>query len=62
MIVLDASALVDDLLGREVTIDAVSDALTGREQEWLHAPELIEPETLSALRLALGDDAVRATG
>ena len=50
MIVLDASALADYLLGRDVTIDAVLEALAGREQEWLHAPELIEPETLSVLR------------
>ena len=50
MIVLDASALTDYLLGRAVALAAVEDALGGREGEPLHAPELIEPETLSALR------------
>jgi predicted nucleic acid-binding protein len=50
VIVLDASALVDFLLGRDVAIAAVLDGLAGREQGSLHAPELIEPEALNALR------------
>ncbi len=50
MIVVDASVLTDFLLGREQTIQAVADAVEGREHEPLHAPELIEPETLNALR------------
>jgi predicted nucleic acid-binding protein len=50
VIVVDASVLTDFLLGRPETLDAVVDALSGREHEPLHAPELIEPETLNALR------------
>lgn len=50
MIVVDASVLTDFLLGRPATLDALERVLTGREQEPLHAPELIEPETLNALR------------
>jgi predicted nucleic acid-binding protein len=50
VIVLDASALADYLLGRATAIETISGALAGRDQEWLHAPELIEPETLSVLR------------
>jgi predicted nucleic acid-binding protein len=50
LIVVDASVLTDFLLGRTPTLDAVMRALAGREHEPLHAPELIEPETLNALR------------
>ena len=50
MIVLDASTLTDFLLGRRQALDALSRALLGREQEDLHAPELVEPEVLNALR------------
>ena len=50
MIVVDASVLTDFLLGRPAAIDSVTGALAGREHEPLHAPELIEPETLNALR------------
>jgi len=50
MIVVDASALTDFLLGRPQAVDAVEQELTGREHEPLHAPELIEPEVLNALR------------
>lgn len=50
MIVVDASALTDFLLGRAPALDALDHELDGREQEPLHAPELIEPETLNALR------------
>ena len=49
MIVLDASALTDFLLGHGRAIDAVG-ANIESENEFLHAPELIEPETLNALR------------
>lgn len=48
MIVVDASALTDFLLGRPEAIEAIAGDLP--EYEPLHAPELIEPETLSALR------------
>lgn len=50
MIVIDASALTDFLLGRPAALDAVQAELNGHEHEPLHAPELIEPETLNALR------------
>ncbi len=55
MIVVDASTLTDFLLGRPRALDALERELAGREHEPLHAPDLIEPETLNALRrLALG--------
>lgn len=50
MIVVDASLLTDFLLGRRQAIVALEDALGGHDQQALHAPELIEPETLNALR------------
>lgn len=55
MIVVDASVLTDFLLGRPAVLDALGTELAGREHEPVHAPELIEPETLNALsRLARG--------
>lgn len=54
MIVVDASALTDFLLDVPRASDAVREALDGREHEPLHAPELIEPETLNALRRLAG--------
>jgi predicted nucleic acid-binding protein len=50
LIVVDASVLTGFLLGRRQALDAVERELAGREHEPLHAPELIEPETLNALR------------
>jgi len=50
LIVLDASVLVDFLLGRAEALLALDEALADRPHEPLHAPELIEPEALSALR------------
>ena len=50
MIVVDASVVVDFLLGREQALEALERELAGREHEPLHAPDLIEPETLNALR------------
>jgi predicted nucleic acid-binding protein len=50
VIVLDASTLTDVLLGQPYALDALAEQAAGHEQEPLHAPELIEPETLSALR------------
>lgn len=50
MTVVDASVVTDFLLGRPQALDAVGRALVGREHEPLHAPELVEPETLNALR------------
>ena len=50
MIVVDASVLTDFLLGRPQAHETLGTELAGREHEPLHAPELIEPETLNALR------------
>lgn len=63
MIVVDASALTDFLLGRPASVGALLSALD-HEHDPLHAPALIEPETLNALRkLALAGvvDATRAS-
>lgn len=48
--VVDASVLTDFLLGRPQTLDALAREFSGREHEPIHAPELIEPECLNALR------------
>jgi predicted nucleic acid-binding protein len=50
LIVIDASVLTDFLLGRSEALVAVAREMAEREHEPLHAPELIEPETLNALR------------
>jgi predicted nucleic acid-binding protein len=50
LIVVDASALTDFLLGRREALDAFDEELADREQQPFHAPELVEPETLNALR------------
>jgi predicted nucleic acid-binding protein len=50
LIVVDASVFTDFLLGRLEALDALQRELAGREQEPVHAPELIETETLNALR------------
>lgn len=50
MIVVDAGVVVDFLLGRPSAMQALEEALNGREQEPLCAPELIEPEVLNVLR------------
>lgn len=50
MIVVDASVLVDFLLGRPEAVLAIEEATTGHEHEPLHAPEVIDLETLNALR------------
>jgi predicted nucleic acid-binding protein len=47
--VVDASVLTDFLLGRTGAVDALS-GMTGQEHRPLHCPELVEPETLNALR------------
>ena len=48
-LVIDASVAVEFLLGRRSTVDAVTAELSGALDEALHAPELIEPETLQPL-------------
>jgi predicted nucleic acid-binding protein len=50
LIVIDASVLTDFLLGRTEAVEAIDRELAGREQDPLHAPEVVEPETLNALR------------
>jgi predicted nucleic acid-binding protein len=60
VIVVDASVLIDFLLGRPQTVRAVERELAGREHEPLHAPELIEPETLNVLRRLAIDGTVTA--
>jgi predicted nucleic acid-binding protein len=50
LIVIDASVVTDFLLGHAATHDALRGALAGREHEPLHAPELVDLETLNALR------------
>lgn len=57
MIVVDASALADYLVGREPALVAVTEALGADTEQPLHAPELVWPETLNALRrMALRGD------
>ncbi len=58
MIVVDASVLVEFLLGRRGTVEAITRELSGALDEALHAPELIEPEALNALRRLLRYGAV----
>lgn len=50
MIVVDASVLVEFLLGRRQVLEAVSREFSGAFDEAFHAPELIDPEALNALR------------
>jgi len=50
VIVIDASVLTGFLLDRKEAVGAIEEELAGREQEALHAPEVVEPETLNALR------------
>ena len=57
MIVVDASTVADYLVGRERALVAVADALGADTEQPLHAPELVWPETLNALRrMALRGD------
>lgn len=60
MIVTDASTLTDFLLGRPQALAAVRQELEGKEQEALHAPELIQLEILNALRRLSRNGAVNA--
>jgi predicted nucleic acid-binding protein len=50
LIVIDASVLTDFLLGRAEAVEAIDRELAGHEQEPLHAPDVVELETLNALR------------
>ena len=64
MIVVDASFLTDYLLGHQTAHAVLDDEVGDPARELLHAPDLIELETLNALRrlLASGQiDEQRAT-
>ena len=50
MIVVDASVLIDVLLNRSEALAFLAREQAGREHEPLHAPAVIEPETLNVLR------------
>jgi predicted nucleic acid-binding protein len=57
VIVVDASTLTDYLVGREPALVAMTEALGADTEQPLHAPELVWPETLNALRrMALRGD------
>jgi predicted nucleic acid-binding protein len=57
VIVVDASTLVDYLVGRGPALVSVTEALGAEIEQPLHAPELVWPETLNALRrMALRGD------
>jgi predicted nucleic acid-binding protein len=57
VIVVDASTLTDYLVGREPALAAMTQALGADTEQPLHAPELVWPETLNALRrMALRGD------
>lgn len=58
MLVVDASVLVDFLLGRPTTLAALENEMREREHEPLHAPDLIELEALSALRRLTRSEAI----
>ena len=53
MIVIDASVLSEVLLGRRQARSALGEAQRTHEHEPLHAPAVIEPETLNVLRKAV---------
>ena len=50
MIVVDASVLLGVLLGAPTAVTQVERELVGARSYALHAPDLIEPEALNALR------------
>lgn len=50
MIVVDAGVLLELLLGRRAALEALGLQLEGHEHEPLFAPEIVELETLNALR------------
>lgn len=50
MIVIDASVLTDYLLERRDATTVVDRSLEGQDFEPLHAPEVVELETINALR------------
>jgi predicted nucleic acid-binding protein len=58
LIVVDASVLTDFLLGREEAMEAVAGELENEPHQLLHAPELVDLETLNALRRLVRQKAV----
>jgi predicted nucleic acid-binding protein len=54
LIVIDASALTDALLGRSEAVEALDAELSNAGHTALHAPEVVEPEALNALRRLAG--------
>ncbi|MGO9891605.1 MAG: type II toxin-antitoxin system VapC family toxin [Solirubrobacteraceae bacterium] len=57
MIAVDASTVADYLVGREPALVAITEALGADTEQPLHAPELVWPEALNALRrMALRGD------
>lgn len=50
MIVVDASVLTGFLLEQDQAVRVVKEELAGHGHEPLHAPEVVDPETLNALR------------
>ena len=50
MIVVDASVLVELLLGRPDAVEHVERELDEAQRDALHVPDLVEPEALNALR------------
>jgi predicted nucleic acid-binding protein len=60
VIVVDASVLVDVLLRRPVALSGVAQVFAGRPDDALHAPELIDLESLNAFRRLVRAGAVAA--
>lgn len=58
MIVVDASVLTDFLLGSPWAMRELDEAMAEDVHQPLHAPELVEPETLNALRRLASSKAV----
>jgi predicted nucleic acid-binding protein len=58
LIVIDASALTEVLLERPEARNGFNAALSGGDQEWLHAPEVVELEILNALRRLVSAGAI----
>jgi predicted nucleic acid-binding protein len=50
VIVIDASVLTDYLVGRAEAVEALAATFHPAPAQPLHAPEVVEPETLHALR------------
>jgi predicted nucleic acid-binding protein len=61
LIVVDASALADFLLGRSAALSVLGDEFAAQRRERrLHAPEIAELETLNALRRMVRNSQITA--